>query len=99
MNTTIFLDRGKTFDWVWHSDLLIKLQKMNTLLSLINIIDNYLKNRKKYVSINDTPQKSENITASIILDVNDTPNSHLQLVVCADDTTIIASSWCRRGMQ
>lgn len=39
---SVFLDVGKTFDRVWHEDLLYKMHQMDIPTNLIKLIDSFL---------------------------------------------------------
>ena len=48
----IFLDISKAFDKVWHKGLIFKLKQNGVSGSLIDLLSNYLLNRKQRVVIN-----------------------------------------------
>ena len=48
----IFLDISKVFDKVWHDGLIFKLKRNGVTGSVINLLTNYLNNRKQRVVLN-----------------------------------------------
>ena len=61
----ILLDLNKAFDTVRHKALIIKLHEIKMPSSLIDIITNYLCNRKFYVSINGKKSTCKKVTAGV----------------------------------
>ena len=51
ITTSIFLDMSKAFDKVWHKGLLFKLKTYGVEGNLLNLLSNYLHNRKQRVTI------------------------------------------------
>ena len=49
---TVYLDMSKAFDKVWHEGLLFKLQQNGIEGKLLNLIKNYLSDRKQRVVLN-----------------------------------------------
>ena len=48
----VFLDISKAFDKVWHEGLIYKLKQNGISGSLLNLLQNYLSNRKQRVALN-----------------------------------------------
>ena len=48
----IFLDISKAFDKVWHRGLIFKLRQNGVTGQLLNLLENYLSNRKQRVAMN-----------------------------------------------
>ena len=61
----IFLDLSKAFDTVNHKILLAKLTYYNFHSNLINLIANYLTNRKIKVKVNDALSESQEIDVGV----------------------------------
>ena len=101
----ILLDIEKAFDSVWHDALIYKLRTIDTPPQLTLMIQDYLSNRRMFVSINGEKSSIKTIRAgvpqgSIIgptlynLYTNDIPTSqNTHLAIYADDTAIYSSSW------
>ena len=49
---SIYLDMSKAFDKVWHEGLLFKLKQNGVEGKLLNLLQNYLTNRKQRVVLN-----------------------------------------------
>ena len=49
---SVFLDISKAFDKVWHEGLIFKLKQNGICGPLIDLLGNYLKNRKQRIVIN-----------------------------------------------
>ena len=98
----IFLDISKTFDTIDHNILLSKLYKYGIRGNTLNWFMNYLSNRYKFVSINNTssyflriecgvPQGSILGPILFILYINDLSrvSTKLKFLLYADDTNIL----------
>ena len=48
----VFLDISKAFDKVWHDGLIFKLKQNGISGNLLNLFQNYLKDRKQRVVLN-----------------------------------------------
>ena len=100
----VFLDITRAFDRVWHDGLIAKLFYYNFNPYLIQIIENYLKNRRFVVTVGDvtsapralragTPQGSVISPTLYNLYTADFPKSSAtSLYAYADDIAILASS-------
>ena len=51
----VFLDISKAFDKVWHKGLIFKLEQNGISGPVLNILNNYLLNRKQRVVLNGSP--------------------------------------------
>ena len=49
---SVFLDISKAFDKVWHEGIIFKLQQNGILDDLLNILSDFLRNRKQRVMLN-----------------------------------------------
>ena len=101
MVLTLFVDLRKAFDSVSHQVILQKLKKLGIDGIELLWFENYLTNRRQFVSLNDDSSKYENITVGIpqgsllgvqlfqIL-INDLPKclQFCSSILYADDTTI-----------
>lgn len=61
----VLFDIEKAFDKVWHAGLIHKMHEMGYSLSLIKLIQSYLRNRKFRVKINETTSTWRSITAGV----------------------------------
>ena len=59
----IFLDISKAFDTVWHKGLIFKLKQNGVTGNLLNILIDFLKERKKRVFLNGQHSKRSNISS------------------------------------
>ena len=50
--SSVFLDVSKTFDKVWHDGLIFKLKQNGISGNLLNLLSNFLRNRKQRVILN-----------------------------------------------
>ena len=92
----------KAFDKVWHEGILLKLKNYGVKGRLLNILNNYLHNRKQRVVINGIESNWKEITADVsqgsvlwpllflvyINDLYDGTNSIVRLF--ADDTSLFS---------
>ena len=60
----VFLDISKAFD-VWHEGLVFKLKHNDISGNLLNIFEDFLRNRKQRVVLNGQTSNSENIDAGV----------------------------------
>ena len=50
--SSVFLDVSETFDKVWHDGLIFKLKQNGISGNLLNLLSNFLRNRKQGVVLN-----------------------------------------------
>ena len=98
----IFLDISKGFDKVWHNGLIFKLKQNGLTGDLLNILINFLKERKQRVVINGQHSKWSNISAGVsqesilgpfhfLIYINDLFNNlSPNLKLFADDTSLFS---------
>ena len=60
-----FLDISKAFDKVWHEGLVFKLQQNGISGNLLNIFEDFLRNRKQRVVLNGQTSNWESIHAGV----------------------------------
>jgi hypothetical protein len=98
---TVFLDIEKAYDMMWREGLLFKLLQLNITGKMYNWIQDFLKNRKFQVKLNNTfsnthtlengtPQGSCISPLLFIIMVNDLKltNKYIQISIFADDIAI-----------
>ena len=61
----VFLDISKAFDKVWHEGLVFKLKQNGISGNLLNIFEDFLRNRKQRVALNGQTCNLENIHAGV----------------------------------
>ena len=61
----VFLDISKAFDKVWHEGLVFKLKQNGISGNLLNIFEDFLRNRKQRVVLNGQTSNWENIYAGV----------------------------------
>ena len=61
----VFRDISKSFDKVWHEDLVFKLKQNGIFGNLLNILEDFLRNRKQRVVLNGQTSYWENIHAGV----------------------------------
>ena len=96
----LFLDVSKAFDKVWHAGLIYKLRQNGICGDLINILNDFLTNRKQRVVLNGQCSSWVDIRAGVpqgsilgpllfLIYVNDLPNGlKSECQVFADDTSL-----------
>ena len=52
---SVFLDISKALDKVWHEEIIFKLKQNGILDDLLNILSDFLRNRKQRVRLNGQP--------------------------------------------
>ena len=61
----IFLDMSKAFDKVWHEGLIYKLRSYGVQSNSINLLKDYLNNRRQRVIINGTSSSCKPIKSGV----------------------------------
>ena len=61
----VFLDMSKTFDKVWHNGLLFKLKKNGISGNLLNVITDFLYQRKQRIVLNGQHLSWANVEAAV----------------------------------
>ena len=99
---SVFLDMSKDFDKIWHEGVIFKLQKNGILDDLLNILSDFLRNRKQRVMLNGQSSSWTNFNAGapqgsilgpllFLIYINDLPDglsSNAKLF--ADDTSLFS---------
>ena len=62
---SVFLDISKAFDKVWHEGIIFKLQQNGISDDLLNILSDFLRNRKQRVMLNGQSSSWTNVNAGI----------------------------------
>ena len=62
---SVFLDISKAFDKVWHEGLIFKLEQNGISGQLLNLLQNYLSNRKQRVALNGSVSELTNIESGV----------------------------------
>ena len=98
----LFLDISKAFDKVWHAGLIYKLRQNGICGHLINILNDFLTNRKQRVVLNGQCSSWVDIRAGVpqgsipgpllfLIYVNDLPNGlKSECKLFADDTSLFS---------
>ena len=61
----VFLDISKAFDKVWHDGIIYKLTQNGISWNLLNLLQDFLKERKQSVVLNDNSLYGKNINAGV----------------------------------
>ena len=61
----IFLDISKAFDKVWHDGIIFKLKQNSISGNLLNLLSNFLRNRKQRVVLNGQSSSWADVTAGV----------------------------------
>ena len=99
---SVFLDISKVFDKVWHEGIVFKLQQNGISDELLNILPDFLRNRKQRVTLNVQSSSWTNVNAGVpqgsilgpllfLICINDLPDglsSNAKLF--ADDTSLFS---------
>ena len=62
---SVFLDISKAFDKVWHDGLIFKLKQNGMFGNLLNLLSNFLRNRKQRVVLNGQSSSWADVTARV----------------------------------
>ena len=62
---SVFLDISKAFDKVWHEGIVFKLQQNCISDDSLNILSNFLRNRKQRVTLNGQSSSWTNVNAGV----------------------------------
>ena len=62
---SVFLDISKTFDKVWHEGIIFKLKQKGISDDLLNILSDFLRNRKQRVRLNGKSSSWTNVNAGV----------------------------------
>ena len=99
---SVFLDISKAFDKVWHEEIIFKLKQNGISDDLLNILSDFLRNRKQRVTLNGQSSSWTNFNAGVpqgsilgsllfliyINDLSDGLSSNAKLF--ADDTSLFS---------
>ena len=99
---SVFLDISKAFDKVWHEGIIFKLKQNGISDDLLNIVSDFLRNRKQRVTLNGQSSSWTNVNAEVpqgsilgpllflvyINDLSDGLSSNPKLF--ADDTSLFS---------
>ena len=62
---SVFLDISKAFDKVWHEGIIFKLQQNGISDDLLNILSDFLRNRKQRVTLNGQSSSWTSVNAGV----------------------------------
>ena len=102
LNIKRFLDIPKAFDKVWHQKIILKVRQNGISCDLLNILSDFLTNRKQRVVLNGQTCSWANITAGVpkesilgpvlfLIYVNDLPDCLIFIVKLLSDGTSLFS--------
>ena len=63
---SVFLDISKAFDKVWHDGLIFKLKQNGISGNLLNLLSNFLRNRKQRVVLNGETSSWADVSAGVL---------------------------------
>ena len=92
---SVFLDISKAFDKIWHEGIIFKLKRNAISDDLLNILSDFLRNRKQRVTLNGQSSSWTNVNAGVpqgsilgpllfFIYINDLPDG------LADDTSLFS---------
>ena len=96
---SVFLDISKAFDKIWHEGIIFKLKQNAISDDLLNILSDFLRNRKQRVTLNGHSSSWTNVNAGVpqlrsitfLIYINDLPDGLLSNAkLFADDTSLIS---------
>ena len=67
---SVFLDISKAFDKVWHESIRFKLKQNGISNDLLNILSDFLQNRKQRVTLNGQSSSWTNVNAGVPKDLS-----------------------------
>ena len=100
----VFCDISKAFDRVWHKGLLLKLEAYGIKGPLLQLLTNYLTDRRQTVFVNDSLSLFKSVNAGVpqgsvlgpflfLIYINDISENLMSISrLFADDTSMSASS-------
>ena len=62
---SVFLDISQAFDKVWHDGLILKLKQNGISGNLLNLLSNFLRNRKQRVVVNEQTSSWTDVNARV----------------------------------
>ena len=62
----VFLDISKTFDKVWHECFILKLKQNGISGNLLNLLCDFLRNRKQRILLNDQISDGSDVRATVL---------------------------------
>ena len=99
---SVFLDISKAFDKVWHDGIIYKLTQNGVSENLLNLLEDFLKERKQRVVLNEQVSTWKNINAGVprgsilgpllfLIYINDsTEGLTTSVTLFADDTSLFS---------
>ena len=97
----IFLDISKAFDKVWHDGLIFKLKQNGISGNLLNLLSNFLRNRKQRVVLNGQNSSWDDVNVGVpqgsilgpllfSIYINDLADGLSNAKLFADDTSLFS---------
>ena len=98
---SVFLDISKAFDKVWHKGIIFKLKQNGISNYLLNILLNFLRNRKQRVMLNRHSSSWTSVNAGVpqgsilgplifLIYINDLSDLSSNAKLFADDTSLFS---------
>ena len=99
---SVFLDISKALDKVWHEEIIFKLQQNGISDDLLNILSDFLRNRKQRVTLNGQSSAWTNVNSGVpqgsilgpllfLIYINDLPDGlSCNAKLFADDTSLFS---------